>query len=66
MFFFSFLPQEIKKGLPFLLFFIILQEAVSPPVKKGPQKKGHEDNKVDEKNDGEHVSSELCNKHSCY
>jgi hypothetical protein len=61
--FFSLLPQEIQKGLPFLLFLIILQETVSPPV---TQKKGHEDNKIDEKNDEEQVSSELCNKHSCY
>jgi hypothetical protein len=60
MFFFpSFSPQGIRKALPFLLFLLIVQETVSPPV---TQKKGIEDNEVDDKNDEEQVSSEL---HSC-
>ncbi|XP_021917818.1 nucleobindin-2 isoform X3 [Zootermopsis nevadensis] len=36
----------MRETLPLLLLFIVLQQAVSPPVTQ--KKKGHEDNKVDE------------------
>jgi hypothetical protein len=54
-----FLPQGVRKTLSFLLFLIILQEAVSPPVTQ--KKKGHEDNKVDDTDEEDPVSLELCN-----
>jgi hypothetical protein len=57
----SFLPQGIRKTLPLLLFLIILQEVVSPPVTQ--KKKGYEDNKVDDKDEEDPVSPELCNYH---
>jgi hypothetical protein len=44
-----------------ILFLIILQETVSPPVTQ--KKNGHEDNKVDDKDDEDPVSSELCSVH---
>jgi hypothetical protein len=56
-----FLPQGVRKALPLLLFVIILQEAVSPPVTQ--KKKGHEDNKVDDTDEEDSVSPELCNYH---
>ncbi|PNF41274.1 hypothetical protein B7P43_G01464 [Cryptotermes secundus] len=40
------LYSGVGKVLPFVLFLIILQEAVSPPVTQ--KKKGHEDNKIDD------------------
>jgi hypothetical protein len=54
-------PQGARKTLPLLLFIIILQEAVSPPVTQ--KKKGHEDNKVDDTDEEDPVSPELFNYH---
>jgi hypothetical protein len=55
------LTQGVRKALPLLLFVIILQEAVSPPVTQ--KKEGHEDNKVDDTDEEDQVSTELCNYH---
>jgi hypothetical protein len=49
-----FLQQGIREILPLLLFLLILEEAVSPPVTQ--KTKDAEDNKVNEKSDEDSVS----------
>jgi hypothetical protein len=53
-----FLQQGIREILPLLLFLLIVEEAVSPPVTQ--KKKDAEDNKIDEK-DEDPVSPYFCN-----
>jgi hypothetical protein len=50
-----FLPQGFRDILPLLLFVLIVEEALSPPVTQ--KKKDAKDNSVDEKP----VSSDFCN-----
>jgi hypothetical protein len=54
-----FLQQGFRDILPLLLFLLIVEEAVSPPVTQ--KKKDVEDNSVDEKGDEDPVSSDFCN-----
>jgi len=54
-----FLQQGVQGSLPLLLFVIVLQEVVSPPVTQ--KKKGYEGNSVNDEGEEYPVSTELYN-----
>jgi hypothetical protein len=58
-----FLQQGFRVILPLLLFLLIVEEALSPPVTQ--KKKDAKDNSVDETGDEDAVSSDFCNSLPC-